>query len=49
MSRPPILYIGMAVPLVEFARLWTARVPACADAGALREKLQSFPHREIGA
>lgn len=49
MNRRPILYIGLAAPLVEVAQVWTAKVPACTDSRALREKLQAFPDREIGA
>ncbi len=39
MTRPPILYIGVAAPLIEEAQVWGTTIP---DSGA-------FPYRKIAA
>ncbi|MBC8236068.1 AAA family ATPase [bacterium] len=49
MNNPPTLYIGIAAPLVEAARVWLAEIPPHQNGKERREKLKQFPHAKIGA
>ncbi|MBM3237049.1 tetratricopeptide repeat protein [Candidatus Poribacteria bacterium] len=49
MNNPPILYIGIAAPFVEAARVWLAEIPPYQDERERREKLKQFPYATVGA
>jgi len=49
MNNLPTLYIGIAAPLVEAARVWVAEIPPYQNEKERREKLKQFPHANIGA
>jgi hypothetical protein len=48
-AERPVLYCGVAEPLVESASTWKAALPAAESSQSLRQLLQSFPRARIGA
>ena len=49
MTAEPLLYVGVAEPLVEVARLWVAEVPPQEDEEEQKALLKKFPHKSLGA
>ena len=49
MNNQPTMYIGVAAPLVEAARVWLAEIPPYQNEQERREKLKQFPHAKVDA
>ena len=49
MTAPPTLYVGIAAPLVEIARVWIVELPEFEDKKALQDKLRAFPRKDTNA
>ena len=49
MNAIPTLYIGVAAPLVEMARVWMVKMAGDADVRERLARLQHFPRRDINA
>lgn len=49
MNYAPLLYIGVAAPLVEAADVWMVKMASNEDRQERLTKLRTFPRRDLNA